>query len=322
MTEIKLAIVGSGVMGSNHARVVSGFNECSIKYIIDKDRFLGEKLANKVGAKWLNELCEPEDIDALIIASPTEIHFQQASKFFPSDVAVFIEKPISTNITEISQLVENAQGTGQVLMCGFVERFNPAFRTAQLFIEEPFHVIASRHSPYTPRIRTGVAWDLMIHDVDLLTQIMGNQIENIVSVSQRVKQESPHESEDVAEATILFKQGAIGQVSASRVGHKKIRSIMSYQIDKLVEIDLLRRDITIFHNVNESAGDLDGRGYKQEAIIEIPEMQFTEEPLTAQFKHFLKLIRREYSREEELKSLIPAHSILNSAFTKNLRLQS
>lgn len=318
MSKINIAIVGAGIMGTNHARVISKFNECSIKYIIDTDQLLGEKLAANVGAKWLKDLCEPEDIDAIVIASPTGFHFDHASKFFPSNVSVFVEKPVSTSIHETTKLIEAALEHEQVLMCGFVERFNPAFRTGQLFIENPFHVIATRHSPYTPRIRTGVAWDLMIHDVDLQLKLMGTEVEKVMSASQRVHPLSPKGSEDIAEVTIQFKQGAIGQVSASRVGHKKIRSILSYESDKLVEIDLLRRDITIFHNVKESPGDIDGRGYKQEAIIEIPEIQFTEEPLLAQFQHFLKLIKFENSREEEIRSLLPSHALLNSALNYNL----
>jgi predicted dehydrogenase len=182
--------------------------------------------------------------------------------------------------------------------------------TARALIEAPIHAVASRHSPYAPRIRTGVAWDLLVHDVDLVCNVFGREPVDVEGFVGRFDSRSLAGAEDVAEVLLRFDQGELGHVSASRVSHRKVRSLRVHEVDKLIEIDLLRRDVTIYRNVADRPADLEGRGYRQETIIEIPEINSSAEPLAAQFQHFVGLIAGDVDPDVERDSILPSHRVV------------
>jgi predicted dehydrogenase len=198
-------------------------------------------------------------------------------------------------------------------MCGFLERFNPAVLTARQFIEFPIHLTTVRHSPYAPRIRTGVAWDLLVHDVDLVSQLMGQ--EKLVNISGALgvhHPQSEQDAEDIAEAILTFSNGAVAQSSASRVGHKKVRSLVVTELDKLTEVDLLRKDVTVYRNVSNQMIEEDSRGYRQQTVIDIPEIITSQEPLAAQLNHFVDIVQGKADANKERESLLPAHEIIDA----------
>src|SRR5450830_1683872 len=195
-------------------------------------------------------------------------------------------------------------------MCGLLERYNPAVLTAMTLVDDPFHVTATRHSPYAPRIKTGVSWDLLVHDVDLAIMVLGSNPTKVNSKLGFYHRESNPEAEDVAETLLEFENGAVAHVSASRVGQRKIRPLSIYESEKLVEVDLLRRDVTVYRHVAESAAD-EGRGYRQQTVIEIPELITSQEPLTTQFMRFLDIIDGKVDAATERASVFPSHSVID-----------
>jgi predicted dehydrogenase len=198
-------------------------------------------------------------------------------------------------------------------MCGFLERFNPAILTARQLIEDPIHISTTRHSPYAPRIKTGVAWDLLVHDLDLVTQIMaGKKVVRIVGSTGTYHSDSPSNSKDIAECLLTFDNGAIAQSSASRLGHKKVRSMFVTEQDKLTEIDLLRKDVTVYRHVSDQMVEEMSRGYRQQTVIDIPEIVSSQEPLVAQLSHFVDLISGVADADQEREGLLPAHEIVES----------
>jgi predicted dehydrogenase len=195
-------------------------------------------------------------------------------------------------------------------MCGLLERFNPAVITARTLIEAPRHVTATRHSPYAPRIRTGVAWDLLVHDVDLAIHVIGTSPTEVDARLGFYHPASLAGAEDVAETLMRFETGALAHVSASRVGQRKIRQLSVYEPSRLIELDLLRRDVTIYHHVSENSVD-EGRGYRQQTVIEIPELVSSREPLTAQFDHYMDLVDGAADVAGERASILPSHEVIN-----------
>jgi predicted dehydrogenase len=174
-------------------------------------------------------------------------------------------------------------------------------------INEPQFVSARRHSPYAPRILTGVAWDLLIHDVDLALRVFGENPQQTQGSLSFVHPHSRVTSEDNAEATLNFSQGRLAQVSASRISQRKIRELSIYELDRLIEVDLLRRDVTVYRHVSDQPADTEGRGYKQQTVIEIPELVSGVEPLAAQLIHFSELLRGNEDPEAEIDSLVGPH---------------
>ncbi len=305
--ETKFAIVGAGVMGTNHARVISNSPNASVQVVVDLFEASGRRLADQHGAQWVKSAAEIPEGLAVVVASATESHFEIAESLIKSGHPVLIEKPLTASLEETKELLRLSEEHNTVLMCGLLERFNPAILTAKNLIREPHHINAVRHSPFTPRIKTHVAWDLMIHDMDLVIGMFGSAPESVFSAS--ANRQSENGVADVTESVLSFGRNRIASVSASRTGHRKIRMFSVCEDDRLFEIDLLRRNVTVYHNVQESPLG-DGLGYKQESIIEIPELISSTEPLTAQLQHFLHLLEDSQLASIERESILPAHNAI------------
>lgn len=306
----RIALVGAGVMGNNHARVVAQSENADLTVLVDPRRDVGSAVAEGHGATWSPELPDLDDIDGVIIAAATEAHFDLAMHVLGSGTPLLIEKPVAADIAQSRAVVAEAEARDLPLMCGLLERFNPAVLTARSFVEAPVHLTGTRHSPYAPRIRTGVAWDLLVHDVDLAIMLAGSAPERVTSSTGYFHEQSRPGAEDVAETVLTFRSGAIAQVSASRMGQRKIRMLSVYERERLIEIDLLRRDVTVYHHVSEDLVGGGGRGYRQQTVIEIPELITSVEPLTAQFRHFCAIIDGEADAATERRSILPSHEVI------------
>lgn len=309
---LRFALVGAGTMGSLHARVISQHPDTELAYLIDPREAVGREVAARYGASWLPELPDLSEIDAVVVAAATEAHYSLAKQVLESDTALLVEKPVTDSLSATEELLALADARDLPMMCGLLERFNPAVRTAMTILEDPIHVVGTRHSPYAPRIKTGVGWDLLVHDVDLAIQLMGEEPTRVTSQLGFFHPLSEPNAEDVAEVLMTFGSHGISRVSASRIGQRKIRELNIYEADKLIEIDLLRRDVTVYRHISEQSED-DGRGYKQQTVIEIPELVSSTEPLSAQLSHFVSVIRGKVDAATERLSFLPAHRVVNAA---------
>ena len=111
----------------------------------------------------------------------------------------------------------------------------------------------------------------------------------------------------IAETVMIFDGGGMAMVSASRISQRKMRSLTIAEVDRLIEVDLLRRDVTIYRHVSLDAATPDGRGYRQQSIIEIPELTTVREPLAAQLDHFLDLLAGNVDAAQERRRILPPH---------------
>lgn len=309
---LRFALVGAGTMGSLHARVISQNPDTDLVYLVDPREAVGREVAARFGATWLPELPTLSEIDAVVVAAATEAHYSLATQVLESNTALLVEKPVADSLSETEELLSLADARDLPMMCGLLERFNPAVRTAMTILEEPIHIVATRHSPYAPRIKTGVGWDLLVHDVDLAIQLMGEEPSQVTSQLGFFHPLSEPKAEDIAEVLMTFGSRGVSRVSASRIGQRKVRELNIYEADKLIEIDLLRKDVTVYRHISEQAED-DGRGYKQQTVIEIPELVSSTEPLSAQLSHFVSVIRGEIDAAKERNSFLPSHRVVNSA---------
>ncbi|WP_404431811.1 Gfo/Idh/MocA family oxidoreductase [Microbacterium lacus] len=306
----RIALVGAGTMGSYHARVVASSSRAELARVIDAYQPVGENIAERYGARWSAELGDLDGIDAVIVAASTEAHYPLAKQVLDAGIPLLVEKPVVNDLTRSREIVERAEQLDVPILCGLLERFNPAVMTARHLIENPVHVTATRHSPYAPRIKTGVAWDLLIHDVDLAINILGARPVTTTGAIGYFHPDSVAGAEDVASATLGFDGGQVAQLSASRIGQKKDRTMTVHELDRLIEIDLLRRDVTVYRHGVIDPSDDDGRGYRQHTSIEIPEITNAREPLAAQFDHFLDLINGSADAAAERRAILPSHAVI------------
>jgi predicted dehydrogenase len=310
MARPRILLVGAGSMGSLHARVVSQSSVADLGVVVDPREAVGRELAERFGAEWRPEIGDLAGFDGVIVAAATEAHPALATEVLESRVPLLVEKPVADGLQTTLELLALSERMGVPMMCGLLERFNPAVLTAQALIEEPLYATAVRHSPYAPRIRTGVAWDLLVHDVDLAVRILGGEPNRVSGAVEQFHPNSVPGAEDVAEVVLGFDSGALAQISASRIGQRKIRSLNIHDLDRLIEVDLLRRDVTVYRHVSAQPADLDGRGYRQQTVIEIPELVTSQEPLAAQLQHFTNLISGTADADAERKSIIPSHRVI------------
>lgn len=316
MAVARIALVGAGVMGSHHARVISQSTRADLAYLVDPRESVGRAIAAKFGAQWVPELPSLENIDAVVVAAATEAHYPLAMQIISEQTPLLVEKPVADSLLRTEEILSAAEALDLPFMCGLLERFNPAIVTVRPLIESPFHITAARHSPYADRIKTGVAWDLLVHDIDLAVTLMGSAPTQVDARLGFFHPSSVAGAEDVVETLLEFQGGAIAQVSASRVGQRKIRQLSVYENDRLIELDLLRRDVTIYHHISENSADGEGRGYKQQTIIEIPELLTSQEPLTAQFDHFIDLLDGKADSAAERASILPSHRVIAEVIAK------
>lgn len=306
----KVVLVGAGNMGSHHARVVNQSEGAELAVLVDPREEVGRAVAERFGAVWQPELPDLDDYDAVVIAAATEAHHGLAMQVLGQDRPLLIEKPVADSLLRTEEILDLADTRDLPMMCGLLERYNPAVIAARSALTEPLHVTATRHSPYAPRIRTGVAWDLLVHDVDLAINLIGGQPETISSRLGFFHPDSVSGAEDVAATILGFDGGAVAQISASRIGQHKVRTLSIHELDRLIEVDLLRRNLTIYRHVSEASVD-DGPSYRQQTIIEIPEIPPAPEPLTAQFARFIDVIDGRVDAATERRSILPSHQVID-----------
>lgn len=306
----QLVLVGAGSMGSHHARVIGQSDAADLAVLVDPREDVGRAVAERFGATWFPELPDLQPFDAVVIAAATEAHHGLAMEVLEQDRPLLIEKPVADSLLRTEEILALAERRDLPVMCGLLERYNPAVMAASAVIREPLHITATRHSPYAPRIRTGVAWDLLVHDVDLTIKLIGTQPTSVSSRLGFFHPESASGAEDVATTILGFDGGAVAQVSASRVGQHKVRTLTVHELERLIEIDLLRRNITVYRHVSEDSVD-DGPSYRQQTIIEIPEIPAAPEPLTAQFQRFVDVIDGRVDAATERRSILPSHQVID-----------
>ncbi len=286
---IRLAVVGAGIMGANHVRVAKAMEGVDLIAVVDQDLERAALCAGD-GVRALSDVeAVLDQIDAAVVAVPTELHFPLASQLIASGKSVLVEKPIALNTDQAQELVDAAEAAGVVLAVGHIERFNAAVVELPRLLQDPIHIRAERISPYSPRISDGVVMDLMIHDLDIVLSLVGPDAEVVSSSATAVKHRS--ESEDLAIALITFSNGVSASFTASRLGQEKTRTIEIVQSDSVITANLLRQDIMIRRMSRHEYLSDDGVRYRQSSVVEVPFLETRGEPLALEMRHFCDTVR-------------------------------
>ncbi len=312
MSRIRLGLVGAGSMGALHARVIAGSDDCDLVWVADPSPVIAERVTGLYGGRALLS-ADPSSVDAIVIAAPTEHHYSLALDLLRAGTPLLVEKPLTDDLAQTMELVEASREADVPLMCGLLERYNPAVRTAFDIADEPVGLSAVRHSPYVDRIRTGVSSDLLIHDVDLAIRLFGEEPSSVKAVFSNAHPRSSDSSEDSVSAVMTLPSGGTAEFSASRLSQRKVRTLTITEVERLIEVDLVRQDITIYRHLGLETAEVDGLGYRQQAIMEVPVIRYLGEPLSLQLQRFVDLIEGRADTAEERNSILPPHRVVESA---------
>ncbi len=241
MRKIRTAVIGSGHLGKFHARVLSELENSDFRFVVDIDEKTGREIAEKYGADFVKDFREIADkVDAVIIATPTVLHYEIAKFFLDKGVNVFVEKPITDKVEDGEKLVNLAKEKGLKLQVGHIERFNPAFVSLKENVKEVRFVKTSRLSPFTGRsIDIDVVLDLMIHDIDLVLNLVKSKPLRITTRGSRVVTKKT----DIAFALIEFENGAIAELNVSRVSEDRERMVRVFDKDSYFSANLNNRTL-------------------------------------------------------------------------------
>jgi len=301
----RIALVGAGTMGANHARVIAECADAELALIVDSDSTRAEVLAGSFNCAHASDLAAVRGCDAAVLATPTRLHADQAMSLFDLGMPVLIEKPLTPKIADTRALLDEANSRGIPLMCGFVERYNPAAQTVLRMLDEmPVHIVGLRHSPPTPRTTLSVVLDLLIHEIDLVLRYTRSaapvKVQGVVGGAGAVP------GSEIAGCLLTF-EPTIATLSATRTGQRKIRSQFIETSSALYEIDLLRQDVTVYRHRSHTYEGL--MSYRAETVVDIPFVRHAGEPLALQLEHFLTLIDGRADAAAERDSILPAHEV-------------
>ena len=239
MSGLRVAVIGAGHLGKFHARLLAAMDGVQLVAVADPVLEAREALATECRTEPVADYRELIGrIDAAVIAAPTRLHHAVAMSLLPEKIHLLVEKPIAPTVAEADELVATAKQHGVVLQVGHIERFNPAFVEMSPHIQEPKYLEAARHSGYTFRSTdVGVVLDLMIHDLDLILALVKSPLQSVEALGVAVV--GPHE--DVAQARLTFQNGAVANVSASRVSVQPQRKLQAWSAEGFVSVDFATR---------------------------------------------------------------------------------
>jgi predicted dehydrogenase len=284
---VSVAVVGAGVMGSNHARVLSALPGARLAAIIDPDPERGRLVAAEFDREYAASIVDVRDeVDAAIVATPTETHRAVAMQALSRGWHVLVEKPIAYSVPEAEEIVAAAADAGRILAVGHIERFNPACLDLPRFVTEPLFIQTRRLSPYAERVRDGVVRDMMIHDIDLVLSLARSEAIRVTADISTLRSDT----EDLATATVVFATGLVAQLTATRIGQDKVRQVDILQPNSLVNVDLLRQDLTIRHQATAEYPRSGAPRLKEASIMEIPYLEHRGEPLWLELQDFVTAV--------------------------------
>ncbi len=242
---LRVGVIGVGVMGSNHARVLAGLPGIRLVGVADPDRQQASFVAEALGTTAIDDVDAllPLGIDAATIAAPTHLHHGIALTCIKRGIHVLVEKPIASNPGEGRSIVAAARRAGVTLMVGHVERFNPAVETIKEAIrgQDILSISITRVGPFPPRMsNVGVVIDLAVHDIDLIRWFTDSEIAEV----QPLTASAVAEREDIALLQFRTVSGVLAQINTNWLTPFKARTVHVATRDKYIVGDLLTRQVT------------------------------------------------------------------------------
>ena len=277
-TMLKIGVLGAGHLGQIHIKLLKEISEYELIGFYDPDNNKAQEASEKFGLKAYSDPDELiDEVDVVDIVTPTLSHFECAEKAIRKSRHVFIEKPITNTLEEARKLLNLSHEANVKVQIGHVERFNPAFTTAQPYCQQPMFIETHRLAQFNPRgTDVSVVLDLMIHDIDIILSVVNAGVKTVSASGVAVVSDTP----DITNARIEFDNGCVANLTASRISMKNMRKTRFFQKDAYISVDFLDKKVEVIR-LNEITGEPDplaiifepGKGKPSKQIyIEMPEV--------------------------------------------------
>lgn len=248
MEKIKVGVIGVGHLGQHHARIYACMDGVELAGICDIDLGRAKKFARKYKTNAFIDYREMFGvIKCASVAVPTELHYHVAKGCLENGVSVLIEKPMTKYVGEADDLLEIARDRGLTIQVGHIERFNAAVRALDEISGNVRFIECHRLGPFKKRaLDVGVVLDLMIHDIDIILGLVKSEVISIDAVGVNILTDH----EDLANVRIRFKNGAVANLTASRVTKDEMRKIRLFKDDCYISLDYIRQEAVIYRKIN------------------------------------------------------------------------
>ena len=289
--DVRVGVIGAGALGYHHVRILREVPGARLIGFYEARGDRAAAVSKELGVRAYERLEDLlETVDAATVVVPTPAHYDVAKAALERGKHLLIEKPIAATLGEADELLAIAGRTGALIQTGHVERFNRAIRAALPHVEKARFIESDRLAPFNPRgADVAVVLDLMIHDIDLVRTLVGSHVRDVSAVGVQVL--TPFV--DIANARLRFDDGAVANITASRVSRERMRKVRIFQESGYLSLDLaagegeffrLRRDVD-FAELAKGAQPI-------EAFVErVPLIAPDGEPLRLEFESFLDAVR-------------------------------
>jgi predicted dehydrogenase len=274
---IRVAVIGVGAFGKNHARVVSQNPRAKLEYVVDSDAAKAQAVAQEFGANSASDYREViGQVDAAIVAVPTKAHAEVGCALLDAGIDVLVEKPIAPTVDEADRLIRAAEDNARILQVGHLERFNPVVLELERLARLPLFFEIHRMSIFTFRsLDVDVVLDLMIHDLDIVLALAKGDLQNIRAAGISILSQKV----DIANVRLEFSDGCIANLTASRVSTERIRKLRLFQPRQYISIDYAKQSGAVI-----TVGGAAGFATEQMTVT-------AAEPLQVQFEAFLNSVK-------------------------------
>jgi predicted dehydrogenase len=273
---LKVGVIGTGALGFHHLRHLRTLPGATVRGFYEADAARAATVSKELEVAHAASLeALLDDVDAVTIVVPTPAHFAVAKAALQRGKHVLIEKPITTTLAEADELLALARAHGALVQIGHVERFNRAIRAAWPYVESPLFIESERLAPFNPRgSDVAVVLDLMIHDIDLVLTLTRAKVTEVSAAGVGVLTPSV----DIADARIGFANGAIANITASRISRDRTRKLRLFQRNGYMSLDLaagngelfrLRRDVDMATLAQSAQPDVSA--FVERIALEAPE---------------------------------------------------
>jgi len=327
---LSVAVVGTGHLGSLHAKMFSQIDAAELAGVFDTLADKAASVASEVGTKAFRNLDEAiQAVEAVSIATTTRDHFDVAKRALEAGRHVFIEKPITESIGQAKELVELAEKKQLTIQVGHIERFNPAILALEGYQLQPLFIESHRLAQFNPRgTDVAVVLDLMIHDIDLILSLVKSKVTGIDANGVAVVSDSA----DIANARLQFENGCVANVTASRISQNKMRKMRLFQKNAYISIDFAQGLAEVFRLVEEDdpsvrstmlLGKIEQGKRKRSIIYEQPEIKEVNS-LKYELELFARSVREQkappVTGRDGLQALEVADEILRTIEQRQIRL--
>jgi len=280
MKTLNVGIIGTGHLGRIHTKIMKDVHRSNLVGVYDINTEIAEEVAKEFSTKHFEDLDDfLSEIDAVSIVATTSAHFELIKKAFEKNVNVFVEKPITSSIEQAEEVVALSEKKNLKLQVGHIERFNSALLSLEKYHLDPKFVQTDRLAQFNPRgTDVAVVLDLMIHDIDIILSLVKSKVKTVHASGVAVVSDNL----DIANARIEFENGAVANVTASRISQKKMRKMRMFQKDSYISVDfdsgvsevfrlISPNDMNVEHFL--SFGEIGVGEHKKSVIYEQPEIK-------------------------------------------------